>query len=412
MNRQFFPRQYSGIILVGIAFFLCVVAAKAQLRYTVTDLGSLQGPDGFGFATGINNRGEVTANSITANGSGTVEASVWQRGKLTPLPTLGGLSSNANGINASGQVVGRADRKGSQVSGAVLWSNKGILDLGTLGGDNSEAIAINDKHQIVGDSEITPGSAILHSFFLAKGKMSDLNTLGGNDNIAFGLNQREQVTGQSDTTTVPDPFFKIPPYHTFLWEGGLLKDLGGILGGKFSYGNSINNRGEIVGSADLAGDQTAHAYIWRDEVVKDLGTLPEDGSSGAFAINNQGQAVGISGLPVVFAGFPPVSSFLCPCHAVLWENGNIVDLNAHIPANSTWTLFIATGINDRGQIVGQGLPSSDSNLRAFLLTPIDSSSTAADSEEATAASGSSSNRASSAVRVIRSRTGRITIERR
>lgn len=411
MNRQSFTK-YSTIILVVIALFLCAVAARAQVRYTVTDLGSLQGPDGSSFATGINNRGEVTANSITRDG--TIESAVWQNGKLKRLPTLGGLSSNANGINASGQIAGKADLKGDQISHAVLWGKKGIADPGTLGGDNSEAIAINDKHQIVGDSEITPGSPILHSFFLAKDKMTDLKTLGGNDSIAFSLNQREQVTGQSDITTVPDPFFKIPPYHAFLWEDGLLEDLGGVLGGKFSYGNRINNRGEIVGSADLAGDQTAHAYIWTGGVVKDLGTLPRDGSSGAFAINDQGQAVGISGLPVVFAGFPPVSSFLCPCHAVLWENGDIVDLNTRIPANSTWTLFIATGINDRGQIVGQGQPSNNANFHAFLLTPIESSATASDSEEATGAPGSSSSGErpdSSAVRVMRSKTGRITIER-
>jgi hypothetical protein len=43
------------------------------------------------------------------------------------------------------------------------------------------------------------------------------------------------------------------------------------------------------------------------------------------------------------------------------------DLNTLIPAGSGWVLMIATGINSRGQIIGDG--RFGGNPRAFLLTP-------------------------------------------
>ena len=57
-------------------------------------------------------------------------------------------------------------------------------------------------------------------------------------------------------------------------------------------------------------------------------------------------------------------------HAFLWERGSIADLNALIPAHSGVQLMAAVGLNERGEIVAQGvLPNGD--LHAFLLVPCD-----------------------------------------
>ena len=45
------------------------------------------------------------------------------------------------------------------------------------------------------------------------------------------------------------------------------------LGGTTGAGSSINNRGWVAGSSNLAGDQTQHAALWRDDSAIDLGTL-------------------------------------------------------------------------------------------------------------------------------------------
>src|SRR5437868_14535387 len=73
-----------------------------------------------------------------------------------------------------------------------------------------------------------------------------------------------------------------------------------------------------------------------------LGTLPDGASySMAFGINNDGQAVG-------WAESPGLGGQ----HAVMWDNGHIVDIGAlPLPSNiSPYALAVA--INDRGQVVG------------------------------------------------------------
>jgi len=75
---------------------------------------------------------------------------------VTDLGTLGGLTSNAYGINDSGQIVGQADTSGNSATHAFLKSGSGpIQDLNDLIDPASrwtleEAKGINDLGQIVG----------------------------------------------------------------------------------------------------------------------------------------------------------------------------------------------------------------------------------------------------------------------
>jgi hypothetical protein len=55
---------------------------------------------------------------------------------------------------------------------------------------------------------------------------------------------------------------------------------------------------------------------------------------------------------------------------MLWENGLGIDLNTRISSSSGWLLLLATGINDRGQIIGFGVHNNPNVQSAFLLTPI------------------------------------------
>ena len=82
----------------------------------------------------------------------------------------------------------------------------------------------------------------------------------------------------------------------------------------------------------------------------------------AYGINNCGQIVG-------YSGPDKNGSDLHNTHAVLWENGQVIDLQNQIPGNSGWVLRQAAGINDRGQITGIG--QHNGKNRAFLLTPVD-----------------------------------------
>jgi probable HAF family extracellular repeat protein len=113
-----------------------------------------------------------------------------------------------------------------------------------------------------------------------------------------------------------------------------------------------------VGQSDLRGDTTSHAFLWQNGVMTDLGTFPGDFASLAFGISERGLVVG--------ASVDPNFNF----RAVLWEQGKPVDLNALIPANSGLYLQLAESINARGEIIGFA-QTSTGETHAFLAAPRD-----------------------------------------
>jgi probable HAF family extracellular repeat protein len=75
----------------------------------------------------------------------------------------------------------------------------------------------------------------------------------------------------------------------------------------------------------------------------------------ATGINNRGQVVGVAGS----------TSFRSP---VLWHNGAMSLLQDLLPAGTGWDLRYADAINDNGQIVGYGIINGQTH--AFIMTPI------------------------------------------
>ena len=90
----------------------------------------------------------------------------------------------------------------------------------------------------------------------------------------------------------------------------------------------------------------------------DLGVLPNGTTSEANSINVWGQVVGEA--TVSSSPYPTSVAFL-------YSDGKMRNLNDMIPANSGWMLTDATGINNRGQIVGTGFLNGD--IEGFLLSP-------------------------------------------
>jgi probable HAF family extracellular repeat protein len=146
----------------------------------------------------------------------------------------------------------------------------------------------------------------------------------------------------------------------------------GTLGGTNGQAIWINDNGEVVGEADLPGDQVHDAFLWKKGVMTDLGNLGQ--TSFAFCINSKSQVVGHS--------LTGDGSF----HAFLWENdGPMIDLNSSLPSGSSLLLTDAFNINDRGEIAGVGLPAGCTDLDAcghlYLLIPRDGNPGAQEQEE-------------------------------
>lgn len=328
----------------------------------------------------LNNRGTFAAiaNTATANpNSGCYiafnspdcfveHAVLWHMGTLTDLELLPGaangqtVSISENGLIAGFSENGMTDPfSGLPVGRAVVWAKDGkVIDLGTVaGGTGSLAIAVNDRGQVVGFSDngvSDPFSMVggfatqTRAFLWQNGVLKDLGTLGGSDSIASNLNEQGQIAGISytDSNASPNCPWALTT-HPFFWENGKMTDVGS-LGGTCGAVNWMNNLGQVVGFSNVTGDQSNHAFLWdKEHGLKDLGTLPGGNFSGANWINDAGEIAGAS--DVSNGG-----------HAVLWKNGIMIDLGL-LPGDCSSE---ALAINSQGQIVGHSSPDcvNDGNV--------------------------------------------------
>ena len=177
-------------------------------------------------------------------------------------------------------------------------------DIGMLpGGTRSIAYDINDLGQIVGEAEGADG--LMHPFIHSGGAMSDLGTLPGYEaGDARGISASGQVVG---TCWSPDSIDE-PTYQAYLYSDEQFTGLGTVPGGTGdSWGNGINDAGQVVGEADM-GNGVHHAFVYSEGRMTDLGTLPGAvGGSAARSINSSGQ---IAGWSITDTGVE---------HAVIWR---------------------------------------------------------------------------------------------
>jgi len=420
-------------------------------HYKLIDMGTFGGPASNAIPF-VNNKGEMAGGSATSVpapattnhfGSGGFDGLVpfifhtfvWQDGEVKDLGALSPADqdfSNPQAINDKGETAGVSENGtidpniGFGEIRAVIWKDDQIRDLGTMGGSESGALSLNNRGQVVGfalnaipdpfsmfDFPILNGTQTRAFLWDERRGMRDLETLGGPDAWAVSINERGQIAGFSYTNSTPNATTGVPTFDPFLWEKGKMTDLG-TLGGTAGGPNQLNNRDQVVGQSNVAGDQFFHPFFWSSPgPMQDLGTLGGDCGT-ALAINDAGvaignadlipgvcfqnqphafmwsQGVGMTALPSVdgdscsevgainAAGQIAGASHACDFssqHAVLWENGRVVDLNTLIPANSPMYLTRANAINDRGEIAGIGDPPGcffDPGCgHAFLLIPCD-----------------------------------------
>jgi probable HAF family extracellular repeat protein len=372
--------NYRFLALVLTLTVLAAAPARvhAAVRYTVVDLGTLGG--GFGYGSTLNGKGHLAGQSVPAAGTATGTPAAGVRvqhcflshdGTMTDLGTLGGPSSICSGINDADQVAGGADTADGNRH-AFLWDAGTMTDLGTLGGDDSWAVNVNNRGQVVGFSTTLPGQQLeqpgTHAFLWENGKMTDLGTLGGDYSRANGINDAGQVVGAADTAE--------GAVHPFLWDHGMMIDLGLLPGFNGGRAIRINAKGQVAGfGQDPIGTPTAtskvpvrHAFLWENGKLTDLGLLGGL-SSLAFAVNNRGQVVGWADVAAPVGATPVASAAGIPAttHGFIWENGTMTDLNGLIPTDGGWVIDTVWNINDEGQIAGSGQISGETH--AVLLTP-------------------------------------------
>jgi uncharacterized membrane protein len=311
--------------------------------YIFTRLGIPPGDSEVGFATAINDAGVVV-------GSGESRAFRW-----TPQPgrpsvgTFSNLSpladddhASAEDINAQGDAVGSSSLPGSRQT-AVIWHGGAPSVVGPTA-QYSGAGAISDAGLVSGSTNGVGGWVV------------DGGVVTFVDGNVTAINEAGALAGNAGTFR---PAFwpsttALPVFLGDLGVGGLAHDL--------------NNAGLVVGTFLAPGYEEPFVSVGGGAASL-LPTIPgglyaEDGN--AYGVNEKGEIVGSQGYDV---------NEILGERAVLWVDGEPVDLNTRIPPADTarFVLAEAHDINERGQIVGWGvdLPFEPFTYheRAFLLTP-------------------------------------------
>ena len=403
MNSKIWTRTIALTLFAALAIPMQLAAQGKEKRhhhhqyhhYQIVDPGTFGGPNS-SYLQGVPG-GRLLNSSGTAVGSADTPTPdpfcimfnfdcyvgpgfKWQNGVanvLSPLPGFDGHNSatgfwvSDSGLTAGVSENGLDPRTGGPAIEAVLWGkDNSLTDLGTLGGNASSANAVNSRGQVAGEALnripdlytsdfnnfFISGATQVRAFRWTKSRgMQDLGTLGGTDSAAFSINERGQIAGWSFTNTTPNPVvgncsdMNVPTEDPFLWENGKMIDLG-TLGGTCGRATALNNRGQVVGFSDLAGDSGAHAFLWdHTGGMQDLGTLGGD-TGGAAAINDAGDIVG---------GDTPIGA---PGGAFLWSHGVMTNLGTA----GTAPFSGAFGINSRRQIVGDLFGNIGNEIGGFL----------------------------------------------
>ncbi len=287
----------------------------ASIRYRVTDLGSLGQGNGF-IVWDINSSGDLAGEQVP---DGDVPQPVYVHPATKAGPISGGPINLPNGV----------------------------------------AYGVNERGEAAGGFVPMVGAA-LHAYVFREGEAADIHaqmSLGGDYSVATGINDEGDIVGAA--TAGPGP--STDSRHAVVYENGQLVDLhaNGRLGSRWSEALDINNARDVAGALESADAGCPHAFLLGagSSTLTDFhGLLPGGGcSSYAWGINDRGDVVGSA------------DSLRGPPYAFLYAGGRVFDLNNLIPANSGWVLAAAHGISNDGRIVGYG--SYLGAPRSFLLTP-------------------------------------------
>lgn len=349
----------------------------SSTRYLILELPGIDGATSSGAGVG---KLATVAGWSNVPDEGTRHAMVWIAGRARDLGTLGGPNSTIiwPGSVGSGMVVGfseteeldtneeewscsaffPADPPGEpsfHVCRGFAYFGGEMRPMPALGGTHSVAVGVNDRGQVVGWAETDFEDPTCHpedrnqifQFLPAvwnprTGEIQALDPLGDESTgTANAINNKGQIVGISGECD--QAVGRASAKFAVMWEDGVPKDLGNIGGDHWNTPTAINEAGHVVGFANVEPGPAFNekGFIWRNEEdgMQTLEPLDDDIQSQAWGINESGQVVGVS----QGAGGNT---------AVLWQDGETIDLNDCVAFGYDKHLAVASDISDLGIITG------------------------------------------------------------
>ncbi len=320
-----------------------ITAGQARAQYSITDLGAGDIPEA------INDAGQAAGYIQNPNNQN--DAMFYSNGAVQDLGTFGNYSAVGSSINASGQIaITTNDSNYQNLYGYVYDATTGTSQYIRPLGPGGSVSGINNAGQVVGEL-LTGGS--WHDFTYQNGTFTDIGSFGlSYANSAPHINNLGQIAG----TAYGYPLGSAAFICNF--NGTNAVNLGNFAGGQNPttiYG--LNDSGVVVGAQTSTSNSGENqAFIYQNGKMTNLNSLlPNSTLSLATGINAAGEVVGV----YQPAGASSYSIFL-------YENGQMSDIGSEL-ASSGWSNVFVRGINDNGQIVGDG--TYNGATTGFILTP-------------------------------------------
>jgi len=341
-------------------------AVAAEDTYRVRELRDLTNRAGVGTvqANHLNNMSEIIGYSTDA--SGTLRPTFWNHFFPTNLYTAYNQQiASVKSINDRSELIKTGTISPDRFGVYILRRGKVEFPMYSGFELHGAGVVLNNRGEIA--FHWFTGDTTADSYYWFNGVLRGVD---GNDeeNSAAAINNAGVICGTSSFDTRVGP---TNPPAAWVSRPNRLALIPPLPGDTGVGASDINDHNEVVGesftTAEGAFYVNGRAYLWQDGVASDLHmTLPGHLNSGPTALNDSTVIVGWSSS---VRGSAPNAG-----KAVIWHDGTTRDLTAQIDASDPLKryvkLFIATDINDAGEILAQGVDTRTGNVRAYFLRPM------------------------------------------
>jgi len=345
-RKRFFIVSFCAALL-AVGILVTMLRHKPQVLYRATVLPSLGGD--FSLPCAINDRGQIAGFSEVAKG--TYHLFLWDREK--GIQDLGPVVNQHVYINNAAQIAATVlDPNGNER--ALIWDpNRGRCVLPTLGGESATAHGINNHGQVIGAAETASG--ILHAcVWDGASEIRDLTPSSKQRTRAWSINDTGQVVvfarganllvdaNKGVTSTSP----RIPVL-------GLIQ---------------TNNAGYIAGLIKV-GQLNFNVVIWNpDSGLRRLFQLNTD-SAGSPKMNDVNQVVFSERRQAKVKLFGRTFFSTHAKNYLRDPKRGRLSLDGYVSVDRYEDLWL-TDLSNKGCIVGAVQSTRDSRSRGVLLEPI------------------------------------------